>query len=145
MAFRIARIVRAPTLVSGLSSQRRVVGACPIPTAATLPRCFQIPRSCCVRYIAAGTIWVVINLPFCNRCDRGLAGDLPLGNLLPSSRRYFEDQLHWSADWNFVYWRAGEVREHVYPGGVIQVDHGDVVRLIPLQLRYGRVVYNSVT
>src|SRR5580693_5536319 len=44
---------QAPMLVSGLASHRRSVGECPMPTAATFPRCSQIPRPSFVRYIDA--------------------------------------------------------------------------------------------
>ena len=60
MALRIARMDSAPTLVCGSLSHRREVGACPIPTAATLPRCSQTPRPSCVRYIEAGIICAIV-------------------------------------------------------------------------------------
>ncbi len=46
--------------VSGFPSQRRAVGECPTPTAATFPLCSHIPNPSVVRYIESGAIWVVI-------------------------------------------------------------------------------------
>ena len=54
MALRSARMLQAPKLVSVVSSQRRAVGEWPIPTAATLPLCSQIPRPSVLLYIEAG-------------------------------------------------------------------------------------------
>ena len=50
----------APTEVSGLPSQRRDVGPCPIPTAATCPRCSHTPRPSRDRYIDWGAFSVIM-------------------------------------------------------------------------------------
>ena len=54
MARRNAVRLRPPTLFSGVPSQRRAVGECPMPTAATLPRCSQRPRPSSVRNRTSG-------------------------------------------------------------------------------------------
>jgi hypothetical protein len=55
-----ARMLKAPTDVSGFPSQRRAVGECPTPTAATFPLCSHNPNPSVVLYIEAGAFWVVI-------------------------------------------------------------------------------------
>ena len=44
MALRMARMAHAPMAFCGSPSQRRSVGECPMPTAATLPLCGHTPR-----------------------------------------------------------------------------------------------------
>ena len=56
IAFLIARMVHAPTLVSGLSSHLLAVGETPIPTAATLPLCSQTPNPSVDLYIESGGV-----------------------------------------------------------------------------------------
>src|ERR1700722_2254826 len=51
MALRTARMDHAPMLFWGSPSQRRSVGECPTPTAATLPRWGHTPRSSAARNI----------------------------------------------------------------------------------------------
>ena len=58
-------MLMAPTHVSGRPSQRRAVGAWPTPTAATLPRCSQMPSPLSLRYIASGAVGVVITRTPC--------------------------------------------------------------------------------
>src|SRR4029434_1701634 len=57
IALRRARMLQAPTQVSGVPPQRRDVGECPTPTAATLPRCSHNPNPSVVRYREAGGCW----------------------------------------------------------------------------------------
>ena len=56
MALRMARMAHAPMLFCGSPSQRRSVGECPTPTAATLPRWGQTPGLSEVRYIPAALV-----------------------------------------------------------------------------------------
>src|SRR4030095_9418651 len=70
IALRRARMLQAPTQVSGVPSQRRAVGECPTPTAATLPRCSHNPKPSVVRYREAGGCWGVIVRSFLHAfCD----------------------------------------------------------------------------
>ena len=50
----------APIVFSGVPSQRRVVGECPTPTAATFPLCSQTPKPSVARYMEAGAFSVGI-------------------------------------------------------------------------------------
>ena len=50
MALRMARMAHAPMAFCGSPSQRRSVGECPMPTAATWPRWGHTPGLSAVRY-----------------------------------------------------------------------------------------------
>src|SRR5689334_20178115 len=88
----MARSESAPTLVSGRSSQRREVGAWPMPTAATLPRCSQMPWPSSVRYIEAGMNCAIAEPPLTG-ASVVLADELPLRHLPAGGGGGFEDQF----------------------------------------------------
>src|SRR6266851_1469692 len=148
MARRRARMLQAPTQVSGLPSQRRAVGEWPTPTAATLPRCSHNPNPSVVRYREAGGCWGVIVRSFLRAlCGSGraeaLADDLPLGNFLPVGRG-LEDHLDPGSHRDVIDRCARQVGEHLDPRVLVQHNHRDVKGLVLLEESHRTVVHHAV-
>src|SRR5262247_3789221 len=148
MALRRARMLQAPTQVSGVPSQRRAVGECPTPTAATLPRCAHNPNPSVVRYMEAGGCWGAIYAPF-SACVAilkrpvGLSDDPPLGDLLAIGRRleyHFDTGPHGDR----IHRRAREMGVHLDPRVLVQHNYRDVERLVLLQQSNRTVVHHTV-
>src|SRR5712691_10614874 len=158
IARRSARMLQAPTQVSGVPSQRRAVGECPTPTAATLPRCSHNPNPSVVRYRAAGGCWGVIvcslsprvllsafpraKLARYLRCA-ALADDLPLGDLLAVCRR-LEYHFDTGSHGDLIHRRSREVGVHLDTRILVQHNHRDVERLVLLQQSDRTVVHHAV-